>query len=390
MDWIYSIAAMLEILKQWVWNEWFWFPSGKGWGWKDLQNTDPNVYYPQLEDLHWTVFLGVVFLGIRYGYEHLIVVPVAKRFGLTERRKITVEKNPVLEKAYLQAKKADTKLHQELSKQTDLSVRQVEVWFRRRRLQDMPSKLDKFRECSWHLLFYVSIFVYGIAILWNKPWFSETKYCWIGWPKQGIDRDVYWYYVLELGFYWSLVYTLAVDHKRKDFYEMVIHHLVTILLIYFSWVLNFVRVGTLVLAVHDASDYWMAAAKMAKYINKQMLCEVSFVIFCITWIISRLIIYPYVVLYTTTVETYGIVMDVTFGSHWFFNFLLYILQVLHIIWTFMIARIALQKFTAGNLQQDVRSDADSDDTVEIEEETKSEKTDVNCTLQNSYVSKKFG
>ncbi|KAL3831741.1 hypothetical protein ACJMK2_023455 [Sinanodonta woodiana] len=303
---------MIERFRQLVWNEWFWFPSEKGWGWKDLQNTDPNVYYPQLEDLHWTVFLGVVFLGIRYGYEH------------------------------------------------------------------------------WHLLFYVSIFVYGIAILWNKPWFSETKYCWIGWPKQGIDRDVYWYYVLELGFYWSLVYTLAVDHKRKDFYEMVIHHLVTVLLIYFSWVLNFVRVGTLVLAVHDASDYWMAAAKMAKYINKQTLCEACFVIFCITWIISRLIIYPYVVLYTTTVETYGIVMDVTFGSHWFFNFLLYILQVLHIIWTFMIARIAMQKFTAGNIQQDVRSDAESDDEGEIEEETKSEKNDVTCTMQNSYVSKKFG
>lgn len=42
---------------------------------------------------------------------------------------------------------------------------------------------------------------------------------------------------------------------------MVVHHLVTIALLYFSWCCNFVRIGTLVLVVHDAVDYWMAVSQ---------------------------------------------------------------------------------------------------------------------------------
>ena len=35
---------------------------------------------------------------------------------------------------------------------------------------------------------------------------------------------------------------------------MMIHHMATISLLYFSWAVNFVRIGTLVLVVHDIAD----------------------------------------------------------------------------------------------------------------------------------------
>ena len=43
----------------------------------------------------------------------------------------------------------------------------------------------------------------------------------------------------------------------QDFVEMMIHHVATITLLTLSWADNMVRVGTLVLVVHDAVDYWM-------------------------------------------------------------------------------------------------------------------------------------
>ena len=46
----------------------------------------------------------------------------------------------------------------------------------------------------------------------------------------------------------------------QDKNEMVVHHCVTISLIFFSWACNFVRVGTLVLVVHDIADPWMAVS----------------------------------------------------------------------------------------------------------------------------------
>jgi len=43
----------------------------------------------------------------------------------------------------------------------------------------------------------------------------------------------------------------------KDFVEMIIHHIATIVLMAMSWSANMIRIGTLVLCVHDAVDYML-------------------------------------------------------------------------------------------------------------------------------------
>ena len=32
---------------------------------------------------------------------------------------------------------------------------------------------------------------------------------------QHVSKDVYWYYLIELAFYWSLVFSVVTDHRRK-------------------------------------------------------------------------------------------------------------------------------------------------------------------------------
>ena len=76
-------------------------------------------------------------------------------------------------------------------------------------------------------------------------------------PHHKIDRDVWWYYMIELSFYWSLCISQFYDVKRKDFWEMFIHHVTTIALMAFSWTCNLTRVGTLVLVIHDCADIFL-------------------------------------------------------------------------------------------------------------------------------------
>ena len=44
---------------------------------------------------------------------------------------------------------------------------------------------------------------------------------------------------------------------------MVVHHVTTISLVVMSWTANMVRVGTLVLCVHDAVDYFLEVLRPA-------------------------------------------------------------------------------------------------------------------------------
>ena len=55
------------------------------------------------------------------------------------------------------------------------------------------------------------------------------------------DRAVWWHYMLEMAFYWSLFFTQFSDVKRKDFTEMFIHHLATLALLTLSWTTQMFR-----------------------------------------------------------------------------------------------------------------------------------------------------
>lgn len=114
-----------------------------------------------------------------------------------------------------------------------------------------PSKLVKFTEACWRFVYYLGIWIYGIVILTEKDWFWNTENCWVNFPRHYVTDDLYWYYTIELSFNLSLLVTQFFDVKRKDFWQMFLHHVVTISLMSFSYMTNMHRIGCLILLVHD-------------------------------------------------------------------------------------------------------------------------------------------
>lgn len=88
---------------------------------------------------------------------------------------------------------------------------------------------------------------------------------------------------------------------------------------------------------------------MAKYANYQKVCDSLFVVFTILWIATRTGIYPFWIIRNTTIEAPKIVP--MFPAYYIFNSLLILLLGLHMIWTYLILKIAYNAFYAGQVNR---------------------------------------
>lgn len=146
---------------------------------------------------------------------------------------------------------------------------------------------------------------------------------------------------------------------------MILHHIVAIFLISFSYVNNMARVGTLILCLHDSSDALLEAAKMANYAKFQKSCDLLFVMFAMVFITARLGIFPFWVLNTTLFESWEIVGP--YPSWWVFNLLLLLVQGLNCFWSYLIIKMACKAISKGKVSKDDRSDIESSSDEEDSE-----------------------
>ncbi|OCT93032.1 hypothetical protein XELAEV_18016098mg [Xenopus laevis] len=351
-----AAPGKMAALSAWFWNERFWLPQNVTWA--DLADSESGEQYPQAGHILVALPVALGIFAVRLLFERFIAKPCALRLGIQSCGPRRAQPNAILEKVFVSITKCpDGKRLEGLSKQLDWDARKIQRWFRHRRNQDKPSTLTKFCESMWRFTFYLYIFSYGIRFLWSTPWFWDTRQCWYNYPYQPLTSGLYYYYIKELAFYWSLMFSQFTDIKRKDFLIMFIHHLATVGLISFSYVNNMVRVGTLVMCLHDASDFFLEAAKLTNYAKFQRLCDSFFMFFAFVFVTTRLIIYPLWILNTTMFESWDLIGP--YPSWWLFNGLLLVLQILHIIWSYLILHIAYKAMIRGKVLKDDRSDVES-------------------------------
>merc|ERR1719495_1937750 len=90
--------------------------------------------------------------------------------------------------------------------------------------------------------------------------------------------------------------------KRADDLQMTIHHLVTLSLLTMSWWINQIRIGSVVLVLHDFGDIWLQLGKMARYVRAEKCCDAAFTMLAISWLVTRLVIFPLYPVYSVAFE----------------------------------------------------------------------------------------
>ncbi len=146
---------------------------------------------------------------------------------------------------------------------------------------------------------------------------------------------------------------------------MIVHHIVTIGLLFLSYINNFTRAGTTILFLHDVSDVFLELSKSCHYVASagkspirlvfQKLCDVTFVTFACTFAYTRLYHLPWRGVYVCLIysqEFHG----PTYTIMWL---LLATLQCLHFFWFYLILRMIVKLCQTGEVEKDERSDDES-------------------------------
>lgn len=230
--------------------------------------------------------------------------------------------------------------------------------------EDDRQTLTKFKESAFKFVVYLSLTLWEISVSYKENFLTDTRYYWLGCTKLpcdfAISPGLLLLYCAQMGYYIQAIPSLMFwEHRRKDFWEQFGHHVVTLILIVYSYHLKILKVGCMVFLVHDINDIFMEAAKMARYAGRSTLCTSLFVIFMLTWFASRIYYFPaYIIRSTLTepIELVAKVYNINPQPHYaIFNGLLFFLFALHLYWSFLILRIAYKQVKEG-VTEDVREE----------------------------------
>lgn len=232
----------------------------------------------------------------------------------------------------------------------------------------------RFAEQSWSVVYYTLSFALGSYLYYHSPYYNNIENIFMGWPHDRMSGLFKKYYLISTAFWLQQVVVLHIEQRRKDHYQMLSHHFVTCALVIGSYYYYFNRIGNLILIIMDSVDIFLSAAKILKYSHFTTACDAMFALFTVAWIILRHGVYNYL-FYISWFKSEVLMAPSKCGLDTFylkrcwtpfilncFLFLLGGLQILSLVWLYMILKVVVNLLRGDNAE-DTRSD-DNDTDVE--------------------------
>ena len=236
-------------------------------------------------------------------------------------------------------------------------------------------EVEKFREVLYKIILRIWFTYYSITLCLSKDYFWDPSLFYrhadgrlrdnMCTREIAVDERIY--YVTLFGYYLNHTLTQFNDPKRKDFWALCLHHIVTLLLIVLSYKSGFSSIGVVLAMCHEPSDLLLAIAKIFRYLGMKVLTDVFFIIFTISWFYFRIYLYPLKCLVISATGPWKLIYHDYLPLHLddpphcasllgeFFFILMMTLYVLHLYWTVFLVKAVARKLKTGNTE-DTRSD----------------------------------
>lgn len=252
-------------------------------------------------------------------------------------------------------------------------------------------KTARFMEQMYTAVYFGVFGPFGLYVMKRSTiWYFNTTAMFEGFPHREHEAVFKAYYLLEAS-YWAqqaIVLMLQLEKPRKDFKELVGHHIITLALIGLSYRFHFTHMGLAVYITHDISDFFLATSKTLNYLDA-FITAPYFTMFVGWWIYLRhylnLKILWAVLTEFRTVGPFELNWETQQYKCWISQYitfaLLASLQAVNLFWLFLILRI-LTNYIFTNVTKDERSDDEEEEEEDTKVETKAIATGADQGKEN--------
>jgi very-long-chain ceramide synthase len=88
----------------------------------------------------------------------------------------------------------------------------------------------------------------------HSDYWLDLKELWTNWPNREIGRLQKWYLLAQHAFWMQQILVINIEEPRKDYWQMLVHHIVTTMLIFTSYGYHQTKVANLILCIMDVVD----------------------------------------------------------------------------------------------------------------------------------------
>jgi len=252
-------------------------------------------------------------------------------------------------------------------------------------------KIEKAAFARFRSLWYLFITIVGYYCLKDEEWLPRTlggtartlkdlNLFWDGLPYQPQNRKVVVYYMIQFG---SALCTFVLQFKqnrtRNSYGEFLLHDMATLILLIISFLNNYLRMGAVVLFLHDIADIFSYGCKI--YVDTDYLATTLFfyVSLVVSWFWTRLYVFPFQVILQCF--TNNIWARPELVGYMIIAICLVTLLCLHIYWIILILGIGVKFLRTG--EADDMQDAEKVEDFKQSKLSEKRTVDLNADLASS-------
>jgi hypothetical protein len=179
--------------------------------------------------------------------------------------------------------------------------------------------------------------IFGICEFIHEEWFLKPQHFFEDWGQQPITSRMFTYYNFSIGYYIMEFLVICMRFKPLDKHNqlMLVHHAVTLILLFSSYTSQYFRIGIHVNLLHDLSDPFLEAGSILYESGFILLSEIFMFTFALVFYITRLLFFPVFCLFGMI--NYFPRKNNFHGYVWFLTFLSCVF-CMDVYWSYRIAK----------------------------------------------------